>query len=186
MNTLRDDFLDSINDKDRKILIGIAKNAIKNKFNIKYDEIIMPEKLKKKYGAFVTINENNSLRGCIGYPYPVMELYKAVESSAVEAAFNDPRFMPLKKEEIDKIEIEITILGGMKKFDYKKIDDITLGKHGLYIKNSIYSGILLPQVAVEYNLTKKEFLEETCLKAGLNRNCYVNSELYVFEGKIIK
>ena len=71
-------------------------------------------------------------------------------------------------------------------FDYKKIDDITLGKHGLYIKNSIYSGILLPQVAVEYNLTKKEFLEETCLKAGLNRNCYINSELYVFEGKIIK
>ena len=102
MNTLMDDFLDSINDNDRKILIGIAKNAIKNKFNIKYDEIIMPEKLKKRYGAFVTINENNSLRGCIGYPYPVMELYKAVESSAVEASFNDPRFMPLKRKKLIK------------------------------------------------------------------------------------
>lgn len=186
MDTLRDEFLDSIDDKDGKILIEIAKNAIKNEFNITYSRIDIPEKLKKKAGAFVTINEDNSLRGCIGYPYPVMELYRAVEKSAVEAAFDDPRFMPLKKKEIDKIEIEITILGEMMKFDYKNIDEITVGKHGLYIKNGIYSGILLPQVATEYNFTKKEFLEETCLKAGLNKNCYTDSELYVFEGKIIK
>ncbi len=186
MDTLRDEFLDSIDDKYGKILIEIAKNAIKNEFNITYSRIDIPEKLKKKAGAFVTINENNSLRGCIGYPYPIMELYRAVEKSAVGAAFDDPRFMPLKKKEIDKIEIEITILGEMMKLDYKNIDEITIGKHGLYIKNGIYSGILLPQVATEYNFTKKEFLEETCLKAGLNKNCYTDSELYVFEGKIIK
>jgi len=186
MDNLKDEFLDSIDEKYGKILIKIAKNAIKSKFNMKIDKIDIPEKFKKKCGAFVTINENNSLRGCIGFPYPVMELYKAVENSAIEAAFNDPRFMQLKINEINKIEIEITILGEMKKLDYKNIDEITIGKHGLYIKNSIYSGILLPQVATEYNFTKKEFLEETCLKAGLNKNCYENSELYVFEGKIIK
>jgi len=186
MDNLKDEFLDSIDEKYGKILIEIAKNAIKSKFSIKIDKIDIPEKFKKKCGAFVTINENNSLRGCIGFPYPVMELYKAVENSAIEAAFNDPRFMPLKINEIDKIEIEITILGEMKKLDYRNIDEITIGKHGLYIKNGIYSGILLPQVATEYNFTKKEFLEETCLKAGLNKDCYKNSELYVFEGKIIK
>ncbi len=186
MKTLKDDFLDSLDEEDGKILLKIALNSIKKQFNLNYQDIEIPEKLKKKSGAFVTINEGGELRGCIGYPFAVYPLYKAVENSAISAAFEDPRFRPLSENKIDSIDIEITVLGELQKIDYMDVDKIEIGKHGLYVKKDYKTGILLPQVAIEYSFSKMEFLQETCLKAGMEKNCYKYSEIYAFEGKVFK
>ncbi len=186
MEKLKDDFLDSLSEEDGKILLKIALNAIKNKFHLSFENIKIPEKFNKKSGAFVTINEGNQLRGCIGYPFAVYPLYKSVENSAMNAAFEDPRFRPLSENEINSIDIEITVLGELQKIDYHDINKIEIGKHGLYVKKDHYTGILLPQVATEYNFSKIEFLQETCLKAGMEKSCYKQSEIYAFEGKIFK
>ncbi len=179
-------------EEEGKILLRLARDAIKS--YIKNSELIINNEIKERFnekrGCFVTIKENNELRGCIGIPYPIYPLYQAVINSAISAAFDDPRFFPLKEEEIDKIKIELTILTPPKllEVDSKEeyLNKIKIGKHGLIVKKGFNSGLLLPQVATEYNMNVKEFLEHTCLKAGLNKDAWKdkNTEVYVFEGQI--
>ncbi len=183
-----DAYLSGLSPEDEKTLINIAKCAIFNRFKLPCDEPQIPNKLKTRKGVFVTVNKGAELRGCIGYPMPVLPLHIAVKNAAVQAAFADPRFEPLKSSEVNKINIEVTILGDMKEISYYDINSIIIGKHGIYIESGIYSGILLPQVAVDYNMTPIEFLRQTCIKAGLEPECYRRPEtkVYIYEGKIIK
>jgi AmmeMemoRadiSam system protein A len=177
----KDRFIENLTENDGEILISIAKNAIMN-LNKQQDKI--PEKMDIKAGAFVTINENGSLRGCIGYLKPVMPLRLAVEKAAWNAAFRDPRFKPIEKEELSRITIEVTVLGELKKVQYEDIRAEAPGKYGLYIENGIYSGTLLPQVALDNNMDMEEFIQETCLKAGMAGDCYKNSTIYAYEGRV--
>ena len=167
-------------------------------YNQFLNEEQLMEKFSEKRGAFVTITINNSLRGCIGYIEPIFPLYEAVAKAAKHAAFEDSRFSPLTEEEFDKITIDVTILHPPKTLDIptgtdkdlrKKIilSSIEIGKHGLIVSNGQRSGLLLPQVAVEWKWSKEEFIEHTCLKAGLNRDSWLDSKtsIQTFEGEIV-
>lgn len=176
-----DIFIESLTEDDGKILINIARNSIMGR-KTGMDKI--PEKFYTKAGAFVTINENKSLRGCIGYLRPVMPLKSAVEKAAWNAAFRDPRFEPVGSEELNRLTIEVTVIGVLKDVKYEDIRTEKPGKYGLYMENGIYSGTLLPQVALDNKMDMEEFIMETCLKAGMGRDCYKYSKIYAYEAKI--
>ncbi len=148
-----------------------------------------PEEWKEYKGCFVTINKNNELRGCIGYPLPVMPLGTALRRAAKAAALEDPRFEPLSEEELKEIKIEVSVLTKpeeIKEKDPEKLrKEITPGKHGLIISKGLNQGLLLPQVFSKEQ-TVEEMLEMTCIKAGLPINEWKKPEtkIYKFEAKI--
>jgi AmmeMemoRadiSam system protein A len=119
--------------------------------------------LKSKAGAFVTLDIDGKLRGCIGYIIGNGNLFETVCDAAIQAANNDPRFRPLTKDEFQKVEIEISVLGNFQKL--KSYDDIEIGKHGLLLEEG-GRGLLLPQVATEHKMTREQFLTSLCHKAG--------------------
>ena len=174
-------------------LVRLARESIEyyfkhNKFIPKPENY--PEIFNEKRGVFVTLNTypENSLRGCIGYPLAYEPLINGVISSAVSAAFGDPRFSPLSTFELDKVIVEITVLSPMIQLDISKdyIEQIKIGRDGLYVVCGTYSGLLLPQVPVEWGWDEKEFLENVCQKAGLPYTCYQEKTctFYRFTGQI--
>ncbi len=140
-------------------------------------------------GAFVTITIEDNLRGCMGYVGVRQPLLKAVERAAMAAAFEDPRFPPLTPDELPSSVFEVTLLGPLRPLASKAPQElaasIKLGVHGLLVKRKGFSGLLLPQVALEYGWGASEFLSQTCLKAGLPEDCWCkpDTEVYLFEGK---
>ena len=149
------------------------------------DEKDMTENLKKQLGAFVTLKVNGALRGCIGRFISSDPLYLVVRESAISSAFEDPRFSPLTKEEFEKTEIEITVLGPLKKIN--DISEIVLGKHGIYIKKGFRSGTMLPQVATENKWTVEEFLGYTSRdKAGIGWTGWKDAEIFIYEGIVLR
>ncbi len=169
----------------REFLLKIARKAIEDPNFIPKE---IPEEAKEKRGVFVTITKNGKLRGCIGFPLPVYPLWEGIIKAARAAAYNDPRFPPLDPSEFKDIKIEISILtvpkelkGDPKDFPKK----VKIGKDGLIVKYDGYSGLLLPQVATEFGLNSKEFLDETCLKAGLPPGCWKYAKVYKFQAEII-
>jgi AmmeMemoRadiSam system protein A len=175
-----------LNTSQKKTLIDIAKKTIESAVNRKSapDFKIDDPVLNLKCGAFVTIHKKGNLRGCIGHIIGTAALYKTVIKMAIEASLHDPRFGPVSPDELDDIDIEISVLS-----PFEKITDISIievGVHGLFIKNGFYQGLLLPQVATEYNWNSKEFLEHTCQKAGLPRECYKSKgcEIFIFSATV--
>ncbi|MFN3527690.1 MAG: TIGR00296 family protein [Candidatus Altarchaeaceae archaeon] len=178
---------------DGKFLVKFAREVIEKKFlneEVKIEREIF-EKYKEKSGIFVTIEEypSKELRGCIGYIEPIFPLIYALKEAAIQAGFNDPRFLPLEKEELNNVVIEVTVLTKPELIkdnpeNYEK--HIEIGRDGLIVERKFHKGVLLPQVPIEWNWNKKEFLEHTCLKAGLNHNAYKDKEtkVYKFQGKI--
>jgi hypothetical protein len=142
--------------------------------------------VEKECGAFVTLHKEGALRGCIGQIYAVKPLFETIKSMAVSSAFQDPRFPPLRKEELSSIEIEISVLSPLEEVD--SVDNIKVGTHGIYLKKGYKSGLLLPQVAVEQNWNLETFLTHTCHKAGLGGNCWKepDTEIYIFSAEIFK
>ena len=144
---------------------------------------------REKRGVFVTISKHGELRGCIGLPYPVMPLGEAIEHAAAAAAREDPRFPPVKKEELGDISVEVTILTVPTLLEARPSErpkKVEVGRHGLIVRGMGTSGLLLPQVATEYGWDAATFLEHTCMKAGLTGNCWKNEsvEFLTFEGQI--
>ncbi|MDP6459845.1 MAG: TIGR00296 family protein [Candidatus Hydrothermarchaeota archaeon] len=147
------------------------------------------EKLREKAGVFVTLETypTKDLRGCIGYPEPVMPLVEALMKVAVSAATNDPRFPPLQLEELETILVEVSILTKPKVLTVKPkeyVNQIDIGKHGLIVEHGFNRGLLLPQVAVDENWDKEDFLAHTCMKAGLLPDAWLDEDtkVYRFEG----
>lgn len=142
------------------------------------------EKLGLENGVFVTLLKRGELRGCIGYIMPVKEFSKLLVDATVSSATRDPRFDPLKEEELNEIDIEVSILSEPKKIS--SIAEIEVGKHGIIVRRGPYQGLLLPQVAVEYGWDKITFLQHTCIKAGLHPNDYrkEDTEIYVFTAEV--
>jgi AmmeMemoRadiSam system protein B/AmmeMemoRadiSam system protein A len=182
----KDDF--SFTNEEKALLFSIARNSIQSRLeNNKYvpDGKNMPSKFMMPMGAFVTLKINGALRGCIGRFVSSDPLYEVVKASAISSAFEDPRFSPLTKEEYKKTEIEITVLGPLKKIN--NINEIILGRHGIYIKKDFRSGTMLPQVATENGWTVEEFLGYTSRdKAGLGWDGWKNAELYIYEGVVLE
>jgi AmmeMemoRadiSam system protein A len=167
---------------DKKALLEIAEKAITAKAGNR--EMPKPAMdlpvLKEKRGAFVTLKKRGHLRGCIGYIKAVKPLEDTVQEMAIAAAFHDPRFPALKSEEIKDLSFEISVLSPLVKIS--EINDIEIGRHGLYMVRGHNSGLLLPQVAIEYGWDRETFLEETCHKAGLPSGAWreKETEIYVF------
>ncbi|MBD3204681.1 TIGR00296 family protein [Candidatus Woesearchaeota archaeon] len=177
-----------------KTLVRLARKAIESHFDGKHIELDYEEKsFSEKQGVFVTLNKKGRLRGCIGFPEPVFPLNEALVKAARSAAFSDPRFSSLKKHELEKITIEISVLTVPKliKVDdpEKYLEKIEIGEDGLIVRTDIGSGLLLPQVFVEYNAKPRLALEMTCQKAGLSRKYYKQIEdckIYKFQAQIFK
>jgi AmmeMemoRadiSam system protein A len=120
-------------------------------------------------GAFVTLHQRGRLRGCIGQIGTGLSLLETVAHCAKAAALEDPRFDPLRPDELDSIEIEISVLSWLEEIAAESVE---VGKHGLMVSRGWQRGVLLPQVAIECGWGAGRFLEETCVKAGLGRNAW--------------
>ena len=143
----------------------------------------------EKRGVFVTLTKQGQLRGCIGYPEPILPLHIALHEASLASALKDPRFSPVNCQELREILIEITILTKPELVTISpdlRPSVIQIGVHGLIIRVHGHSGLLLPQVATEWNFNQTEFLEQTCQKAGLPKNIWMmeNVSLYTFTGQI--
>ena len=175
-----------LTEEEKKILRQIAHSTIEGRLKGEKPprSDILPEALKEKRGAFVSLHRHGQLRGCIGSIQPSKPLHQIVEEMAAAAAFNDPRFESLTAKEFKDIQLEISVLTPLEQV--KDIKEIEVGKHGLYIKKGFNSGLLLPQVATDYNWDRMTFLEETCRKAGLSRNAWKekDAEIYLFSADI--
>jgi MEMO1 family protein len=175
-----------LNDEEKKTLHDIAHTVIWNKtlgkpvpeFHVKSG------RLTELRGAFVTITKRGMLRGCIGHIRAMLPLYKTIEEMAAAAAFDDPRFPPITKNELKDLEIEISVLTPFKQIS--DVKEIEVGKHGIYIEKGFYSGLLLPQVATEYKWDRDTFLEHTCRKAGLPPDAWKEKDtrIYIFSADI--
>lgn len=172
--------------EEKKSLLMIARRSIEEYLRtgkvLDFDPLT--ERLKEKRGVFVTLHKWGELRGCIGYIEPIKPLYLATRDMAISAATEDPRFFPVRLEELPKIDIEITVLSPLKRISDP--ESVIVGTHGLVIRKGGRSGVFLPQVPVEQGWTKREYLENVCRKAGLPPNAYKDkdAELYVFTGEV--
>jgi len=141
--------------------------------------------LNSHLGCFVTIHQNGQLRGCIGNFISDKPLYKLVQEMSVAAATRDPRFYPMKRDDLATFNLEISVLSPLESI--QTINDITVGTHGLYIVKGCSRGVLLPQVATEYGWDKEAFLQHTCIKAGLPEDAWQNDcTIYRFSAQIFK
>ena len=184
-----------LSDSDGVILVKTARNAVTeflsngNRMKLESD---LEEKFSFNSGVFVTLNNPGGLRGCIGFPMPEKKLSRAIIEGAIAAATEDPRFPSVKTNELNDIVFEVTVLtppvvvNVSDPMEY--LEKIKVGRDGLIIRHSFSSGLLLPQVPVEYGWDVEEFLQHTCEKAGLARDTWKNESVKIekFEGIIFK
>ncbi|MEM1512456.1 MAG: TIGR00296 family protein [Candidatus Jordarchaeales archaeon] len=188
----------NLTDEDGVFLVRLARETIEN--FVRVGRIGSPPtdvspRLREKGGVFVTINKlargSKYLRGCIGYPLPYFPLVEATMKAAVEAT-RDPRFPPLRVEELDGVVVEVTVLSVpelLKVKDPKEYPEkIKVGRDGLLVARGPFRGLLLPQVPVEWNWDAETFLCECCMKAGLPPDAWLDksTEVHVFRGVIFE
>jgi AmmeMemoRadiSam system protein B/AmmeMemoRadiSam system protein A len=175
-----------LSDNEKETLRQIAYNAIRSECRAEplQKDIVMTPKLEEHRGAFVCIHKDGELRGCIGLIEGRGPLHETVRKMAIQAAFSDPRFSCVRPEELDRLELEISVLTPLERVS--DISKIEVGKHGLVIRRGYSSGLLLPQVATEYNWNVTQFLEHTCRKAGLPLQAWKDpdTEIYAFSADV--
>lgn len=177
---------DELTPAERQSLLEIARNTLES--HIRTGKV--PEakpltpRLSEKRGVFVTLHKKGELRGCIGYVEAIKPVYLAVSEMAVAASTEDPRFPPVKPEELKDIDIEITVMSPLSRTSDPQ--SVVVGKHGLVMRRGGRSGLLLPQVPVEQGWNREQFLVHTCLKAGLPSDAWKDgsTEIYVFTGQV--
>jgi AmmeMemoRadiSam system protein A len=164
--------------QEKTLLLELAREAIdrrlENRFQLRKVE---SPPLALPHGAFVTLHRQGELRGCIGRVRSLDPLYATVQEMAVAAAFQDPRFKPVARDEFSLLEIEISVLSPPETI--ADPTQIEVGKHGLIISSGPYSGLLLPQVATEWGWDAETFLNHTCLKAGLPENYWRQTQVKI-------
>lgn len=164
--------------------VHLAREALTNYIGMK--KVIelenLPPVFKEMRGVFVTLHEDGDLRGCIGYPMPILPLGRAIVDSAINAGSRDPRFPRVRKEELGRIEVEVTILTPPEPFTEPKkklLELVQIGRDGLIVTRGPYTGLLLPQVAPEWGFNSMEFLAQTCVKAGLPEDAWLDEDTEV-------
>lgn len=175
-----------LTDEEKGQLTNLCKTVVEYKCKGLHSPPFNPtsSRLKEKCGAFVTINKNGMLRGCIGWLNADKPLFETVQEMAVAAAFKDPRFRPISEDELEFLDYEVSVLTPFRRIE--NIDEIQVGFHGILIRNGSRSGLLLPQVAAERDWDRITFLEETCRKAGLPRDMWKdpNTDIYIFSADV--
>jgi uncharacterized protein (TIGR00296 family) len=182
-----------LNKSEGDFLLKLARTAIET-YILKGQVLNAPEPpsadLKENMGVFVTLHENGELRGCIGYPEPVKPLLNALIEVAIGAATGDPRFAPLNSHELERIQVEVSVLTPPELIIVDKpseyLEKINIGLDGLIIERGIFRGLLLPQVPVEWGWDKEEFLANTCMKAGMSPDCWLQEgvKIWSFQSQI--
>ncbi len=180
-----------LNLKEGKILVKLARSSVENFFEKGKLEIkkVKEKKLKEKRGVFVTIETfpKKMLRGCVGFPYPTLPLYEATQKAAISSAFQDYRFEPLRKDELEKVIFEVSVLSKAKLIKVKNpkeyFEKIEIGKDGLILKHGIFSGLFLPQVW-EKIPDIENFLRNLCWKAGLQSDCWLDKKTKIYKFRV--
>ena len=174
----------TITDHEKAMLKELAKvaleEAVKNNRKLSIDPTELPEIFKQKLGAFVTLYKDSKLRGCIGRFEPDDPLYEVIIDMAISASRYDSRFQPVQADELPHISIEISVLTPRERVN--SVDDVVVGKHGIYVKYSTHNGTYLPQVATEMGWNAQQFVRSCCVeKAGIPPEHCKDAELYVYE-----
>lgn len=170
--------------EEGKSLVKLARRAMETYLR-SGKELPAPKvaKLREPLGVFVTLNRRGKLRGCIGHPLPRLPLVEAVIDSAISSATRDPRFPPVKPEELPELEVEVSVLTKPEKIEVKNPRDypksIVIGRDGLIVEWSGYAGLLLPQVPVEWGWDAEEFLSQACMKAGLTPDYWLRRDVRI-------
>jgi uncharacterized protein len=171
--------------EDRKLLLQLAREAIVTAVRSGEAPVsqVSEGQLNEQHGCFVTIKCNGALRGCIGNFRSDQPLYRLVQEMAISAATRDPRFYPMKEEDLNGFELEISVLSPLSKIESP--EEVEVGRHGLYLEKNFSRGVLLPQVAVEQGWNREAFLNQTALKAGLKRDDWKEgADIYVFTAQV--
>ena len=162
-------------DADRRAALELARKAIRDAVLHRELPEVLPSEgvFSERRGVFVTLHVKGRLQGCIGVTEPSEPLGQAIVRCAVSAALEDPRFAPLKESQLEELQVEISLLSVLAPILPEAIE---IGRHGLLVVNHGQRGLLLPKVATEHRLTREQFLEETCRKAGLPREAWKDAE----------
>ena len=171
----------SLTSEEQAELLALARKSVE--YMVANREPYAPqtpasEMLNREYGAFTTLTEGGQLRGCIGYTSPSRPLYLTVRDTATLAATRDPRFNPVTAAELPSLAYEISVLSPLRRVT--NVDQIKVGRDGLIMKNGGNEGLLLPQVPLEQHWDRQTFLEQTCVKAGLNNDCWKDENTDIF------
>ena len=185
----------SLSDNDGEILVKTARSAV-TEYLMTRKKIVLQEDFKSRFsynsGVFVTLNKAIELRGCVGFPTPEKKLYQSLVDVAIASATEDPRFPHVKYEELNDISFEVTILTPPIEVKVENTLDypskIKVGRDGLIVKWEFGSGLLLPQVPIEWGWNEEEFLNHACEKAGAPHDCWKRKETRIlgFEGIVFK
>ena len=175
-------------DEDGSLAVRIARTVVDcHVKKEKVPEFKVPEIFKKNSGVFVTLTTypNDELRGCIGYPEPIMPLIDAIKDAAVSACSKDPRFPPVRESELKHIRVETSLLTPPEEVRMSKpkeyVSQVKVGEDGLIVQRSWARGLLLPQVPVEWDWDAEEFLSQTCIKAGLMPDAWLQEGTKIFK-----
>ncbi len=175
-----------LSSEDKTLLLQLAREAIISHVGDSTLPRTEPAgaSLQEKRGCFVCVKINGKLRGCIGNFISDKPLGQLVQEMAISAATRDPRFYPMKRDDLAKFDLEISVLTPLKKIS--SVEEIQVGIHGIYLEKNYSRGVLLPQVAVEYGWDRDTFLSQTSMKAGLDPEGWKEgADIYVFSADII-
>jgi uncharacterized protein (TIGR00296 family) len=185
----------SISDYDGELLVKTARSVVTEYLRTGKKTLISNE-VKSRFsfnsGIFVTLNKEKNLRGCIGFPTPDRKLYQSLADAAIASATEDPRFPPVMYDELKDITFEVSVLTPPEivkvQYPTEYLGKIKVGRDGLIVKWEFGSGLLLPQVPVEYGWNEEEFLSHTCEKAGAPPDYWKRKSTMVlrFEGIVFK
>lgn len=172
--------------KEKAILLSIARKSIES--YVRNGEVYIEPREEKalnaRNGCFVTIKQGGKLRGCIGNFQSELPIFKEVAEMAAASASKDPRFYPMKEEDLAAFTLEISVLTPLRKIE--DIEEIEVGRNGIYLEKGYYRGVLLPQVATEHGWNRETFLNQTCVKAGLPNDAWRadDAEIYIFSAQV--
>jgi len=177
----------SLSEAERRAIVGLAREAVLEAVchNRAFEPVPQVGVFERRCGVFVTLHVSGKLHGCIGMIEPRASLGEAIIKCAISAALEDPRFSPMRPEEAQQAEIEVSLLSPVERI---RVEQIEIGKQGLLLENGLKRGLLLPQVAVEHRLDREAFLRETCYKAGLAGDAWKDPEtkIYGFTCEVIR
>lgn len=165
----------SLSETDRRAALQLARTAVVQAVSHRTLVDVIPREgvFAERHGVFVTLHVRGRLQGCIGVIEANEPLGEAIVRCATSAALEDPRFTPMRTDQLGELNIEISLLSPMEPIAPESIE---IGHHGLFVRLHAQRGLLLPQVAIEHRLTREQFLEETCRKAGLHREAWHDPE----------
>ncbi len=167
---------------EKKLLLDLARTTIRTVLDggshehVTVDEGKLTPALREQRGVFVTLHKDHDLRGCIGYILPMLPLWRAVVENARNAAFGDPRFAPLKPDEFERIDIEISVLTVPDTI--KDISEFRVGIDGIILKKGFHQAVFLPQVAPEQGWDAQTTLKYLSMKAGLPPNGWASGAVF--------